>query len=293
MKMKKSHVVKKGTRLKAIWIVALVIALTPASTSAQKSPISIGGSCSKIGSLSGSVTKPLICKRVNGKAKWVLAPGGSCANAGALAGTMKEPWVCQKVSGKLKWVVSVTSNSQSSTTTALLLTSTTKESNPQTSSTIKSIKSPSAGGSSISTVPTTTSTTTTTTTTIPVTCPTSGNVTPEITSASDGAYRTTGISVKMYYYTRSVQGVIRNNSSVPVSVVNLSLSGNLLKDGAIYSSQTVYVVGNVTINPGGAYGWNVSYEALGHRATWSDYSTVGRNETIQSFSFVSTDARCP
>ena len=290
--MKKSHVVKTGTRLKAIWIVALVIALAPASTSAQKSPLSIGGSCSKIGSLSGSVTKPLICKRVNGKAKWVLAPGGSCANAGALAGTMKEPWVCQKVSGKLKWVVSVNSISPTSSNPASSLTSTPKVINPQTSSTIKTPSSSSGGGASSNTASTTT-TTTTTTTTIPVSCPTSGNVSSEITSASDGAYRTTGSAVKMYYYSRSVQGVIRNNSSVPVSVVNLSLSGNLLKDGAIYSSQTVYVVGNVTINPGGAYGWNVSYEALGHRATWSDFSTVGRNETIQSFTFVSTDARCP
>jgi len=292
MRMKKSQVAKTNTRLKAFWIAILVVALTPASTFAQKPSTSIGASCSKIGSLSGSVVKPLICKRVNGKGRWVLAPGGSCTNAGALAGTMKEPWVCQKVTGKLKWVVSVNSIAPSSSNPASSLTSIPQVINPQTSTTIKATNSPSGGGASSNTASTTT-TTTTTTTTIPVVCPNSGNVIAEIISASDGSYRRIGTTSVTNFYTRNVQGVIRNTSGVSVSVLYLALSGNVMYGSRLEMSQTVNVGNNILLAAGGSYGWSKTYEALGHPDYSPQYGDISRNETIQSFRFVSTDARCP
>jgi len=132
----------------------------------------------------------------------------------------------------------------------------------------------------------------TTATPIAVTCPTSQNVLATIDSASDGSYRTTGASIKYYYFMRNVIGTVRNLSDVRVQVYGLSISGNLMRGSIVEQSQTVSVFNNVYIEPKGVYGWSKSYEALGHRTTWSDYSTVERKEAIQNLTFVSADSRC-
>lgn len=153
--------------------------------------------------------------------------------------------------------------------------------------------SSSSSSSTSSTSSTLGSATTSPTSTVPLICPQAGNVVVKIVSATDGSYRTTGASVKMYYYMRNVSGTVRNNSTVPISVVILTLSGNLLQGSEVRASKTVSVLTNVSVMPGASYGWNVEYEALGHRNTWSDYSQVIRNETVESLEFEHDEARCP
>ncbi len=131
------------------------------------------------------------------------------------------------------------------------------------------------------------------TTTVPVVCPNSSNVSANILSASDGSYRTTGISVIRFYFMRNVQGFVRNNSGVRVHVFGFSLAGNLLKGSEVMETQSVPVFNNVILEPNGVHGWSSTYETLGARSTWSDYSTVVRSETVGSLSFVSLDSRCP
>lgn len=49
--------------------------------------------------------------------------GGTCKKIGSISGTLKKPLVCKKVSGKLKWVASaVSTNSTPSVSTALITT---------------------------------------------------------------------------------------------------------------------------------------------------------------------------
>ena len=72
-------------------------------TSTSVSASSAGGSCKKAGSRSGTVSVPLVCEKVNGKLKWVLASGGKCQVAGTLSGTVAKPLVCQVTAGKLRW----------------------------------------------------------------------------------------------------------------------------------------------------------------------------------------------
>lgn len=90
-----------------------------------------------------------------------------------------------------------------------------------------------------------------------------------------------------------MQGVIRNQSGVSVSVLLFSLSGNVWYGGTLEKSQTVSIGTNIAIAAGGVYGWSKSYEALGHHDYVPTGGDISRNETIQSFRFVSTDARCP
>lgn len=132
-----------------------------------------------------------------------------------------------------------------------------------------------------------------TTTTLPVVCPSSLNVTAVIQSASDISYRTTGISVVRYYHTRSVRGYVRNSSDVHVRVLGFVLAGNLMKGNTVSETQSVDVFNNVSLAPGEIYGWSKTYEALGHRITWSDYTEVVRAEATEALSFVSLDSRCP
>ena len=109
---------------KAICLAILLVLAISTSTLAQSPSASVGGSCRKIGSLSGTVATPLVCEKVGNKLQWVKAAGGNCSKAGTLAGTVTQPWVCQRVSGKLKWVVINTSNptTPSTTTTSLINT---------------------------------------------------------------------------------------------------------------------------------------------------------------------------
>lgn len=86
----------------------ILFALSPSVSAANA-----GGSCSRPDAISGTISNPLVCKKVNGKLKWTSAPGGSCKSLGAMSGTVSKPWVCQKVGGKLRWV----ELTQSSTTT--------------------------------------------------------------------------------------------------------------------------------------------------------------------------------
>ena len=72
-------------------------------TSTSVSAASAGGSCKKTGLRSGTVNVPLVCEKVNGKLKWVLASGGKCRVAGTLSGTVTRPLVCQVTAGKLRW----------------------------------------------------------------------------------------------------------------------------------------------------------------------------------------------
>jgi hypothetical protein len=132
-----------------------------------------------------------------------------------------------------------------------------------------------------------------TTTTVPVVCPSSLNVTATIQSGSDISYRTTGISVVMYYHTRSVRGYVRNSSDVPVQVLGFVLAGNIMKGNAVTATKSVDVFNNVSLAPGEIYGWSKTYEALGHRITHSDYTEVVRAESVEAISFISLDSRCP
>jgi hypothetical protein len=83
----------------AVCLSLLLSMLTSASVSAS----SAGGSCKKAGSRSGTVNVPLVCEKVNGKLKWILASGGKCQVAGTLSGTVAKPLVCQVMAGKLRW----------------------------------------------------------------------------------------------------------------------------------------------------------------------------------------------
>jgi hypothetical protein len=126
----------------------------------------------------------------------------------------------------------------------------------------------------------------------PVECPSTANVTVSIDEALDISYRTTGSAVKYYYFTRKVHGFVQNLSSTSISVPYLSLSGNVLRGSTIELSQSVEVLSNVVIRPNTVYSWEVTYEALGHRAYWPDYSPLTRSETVDDFYFRSTDTRC-
>jgi hypothetical protein len=288
--------------IKAFCLSILFVIAISNPTFAQQPSASVGGKCTKVGLKSGTSTTPLVCEKVGNKLKWVKAPGGKCSEAGTLAGTVKNPWVCRKLSGKLQWVTLNNAASATATTTVTSPVMPTISPGVQTPKTT-TVTSPvmptiSPGVQTPTTIKTTTTTTTTTTTvattTIPVVCPNSENVTSEITSASDGGFRTTGNSLaRDYYFTRNVEGVIRNSSGVSISVVTFSLAGNLLRLGAVVETKTVGVANNVDVKPGGTYGWSVSYEALPHRNVWSDYTNVVRNETVKTLSFVSSDLRCP
>jgi hypothetical protein len=140
---------------------------------------------------------------------------------------------------------------------------------------------------------TTASTTTTSTTTIPIVCPTSSNVVGVIQSATSGSVRATGASVRLFYVMRDVQGYVKNDSGVSVQILGFAIAGNLLSGSQVMSTQTLSVFNNVTLAPGGLHGWSKTYETLGARSTWSDYSEVVRSESIQPISFVSLDSRCP
>jgi hypothetical protein len=116
------------TIARVAWIATFFVAAMSTMsipTLAQKPSASVGGNCTKIGSLSGTVATPLVCQKVGNRLKWVLTPGGNCSKAGALAGTVTKPWVCQKVSGKLKWVVINASTATITTTTAVAPATTT------------------------------------------------------------------------------------------------------------------------------------------------------------------------
>jgi hypothetical protein len=130
-------------------------------------------------------------------------------------------------------------------------------------------------------------------TTVPVVCPTASNVVAVIQSASDGSVRSTGASVKLYYVTRNVQGYVKNNSGVEIKVLGFSFEGNLKSGDIVQSSQTVSVFNNVSLSPNDSHGWSKTYETLGARSTWSDYSAVVRDESVGTLSFISLDSRCP
>ena len=85
-------------------------------TSTSVSASSAGGSCKKAGSRSGTVSVPLVCEKVNGKLKWVLASGGKCQEAGMLSGTVAKPLVCQVTAGKLRWAAFAVGSGITSTT---------------------------------------------------------------------------------------------------------------------------------------------------------------------------------
>ena len=97
------------------WLSSASVFLIASSSSV--SAANAGGSCSKANVVSGTVLKPLVCKKVNGKLKWVLAPGGSCQSLGTISGTVSKPWVCQKIAGKLRWV-ELNKSSPTTTTSA-------------------------------------------------------------------------------------------------------------------------------------------------------------------------------
>ena len=110
---------------KTFWIALLLVAVITTPTLAQSPSASVGGNCTKIGLLSGSIATPLVCQNVGNGMKWVLAPGGNCSKAGTLAGTVTKPWVCQKVSGRLKWVVANNPTASTAPTTTTTTTTTT------------------------------------------------------------------------------------------------------------------------------------------------------------------------
>ena len=59
--------------------------------------------------------------------------GGTCKKIGSISGTLKKPLVCKKVSGKLKWVASaVSTNSTPSVSDAPITTTTTVENSTTT-----------------------------------------------------------------------------------------------------------------------------------------------------------------
>jgi hypothetical protein len=101
---------------KTVFLFSLATVFLMASSSSV-SAANAGGACSKVNVVSGTVIKPLVCKKVNGKLKWVLAPGGSCNSLGTISGTVSKPWVCKKIAGKLRWV-KLTQSSTSTTTAA-------------------------------------------------------------------------------------------------------------------------------------------------------------------------------
>jgi hypothetical protein len=281
---------------KAICLAILLVLAISAPTFAQQPSASVGGKCTKVGLKSGTAATPLVCEKVGKKLKWVKAHGGKCSKAGTLAGTVKNPLVCRNLSGNLQWIALNNSASATATSTVVSPVETTMSpgsKTPTTSTVVSPVKSTILPGVQTPTTIRTPVTTSVTTTTIPVVCPESKNVTAEITSASDGGYRSTGRSVKVYYTMRNVQGVIRNKSGVSITVVNFSLAGNLSKLDEVRNTQTIAVANNVEVKSGGTYGWSVSYESLGHGSTWSDFTHVVRNETIHTLSVVSSDPRCP
>ena len=281
---------------KAFCLSILFVIAISNPTFAQQPSASVGGKCTKVGLKSGTSTTPLVCEKVGNKLKWVKAPGGKCSEAGTLAGTVKNPWVCRKLSGKLQWVTLNNAASATATTTVkspVMTTISPQVQKPKTTTVTSPVMTTISPGVQTPTTIMTTATTSVTTTTIPVVCPNLENVTAEITSSSIGNYRTTGASVKFYYYMRTVQGVIRNKSGVLISVVNFSLAGNLLKLDEVLNTQTVAVANNVEVKADGTYGWSVTYEALGHRNVWSDYTPVVMKEAVHTLSFVSSDLRCP
>ena len=85
-------------------------------TSTSVSAASAGGSCKKTGLRSGTVNVPLVCEKVNGKLKWVLASEGKCQETGTLSGTVAEPLVCQVTAGKLRWAAFAVGSGITSTT---------------------------------------------------------------------------------------------------------------------------------------------------------------------------------
>lgn len=289
--MKNPQVSTKTFCLSILFVIAI-----SNPTFAQQPSASVGGKCAKVGLKSGISATPLVCEKAGNKLKWVRAPGGKCSKADTLGGTVKQPWVCKKVSGKLKWVATNTSTASTTLTTT---TTPVKTTNASTSAAVPRSMTTAVpsndGGSSEGKTVSAATTTTTSSTTIPVVCANSANVLAEIASDSDGTLRRvlSGGSATNYY-TRSVQGVIRNRSGVSVSVVLFSLSGNIWYGSTLEKSQTVSVGTNISIAAGGVYGWSKTYEALGH----PDYQYVvpgeiSRNETIKTFTFVSTDIRCP
>ena len=91
-------------------------------TTTSVSAASAGGSCKKTGSRSGTVNVPLVCEKVNGKLKWVLASGGKCQVAGTLSGTVAKPLVCQVTAGKLRWAAFAVGSGITSTTPSTVQT---------------------------------------------------------------------------------------------------------------------------------------------------------------------------
>ena len=182
---------------KAICLAILLVSAISTSTLAQSPSASVGGSCTKIGSLSGTIATPLVCQKVGTRLKWVLAPGGNCSKGGALAGTVTKPWVCQKVSGKLKWVVINTS-------TATTISSTTTTS-------VKPINVPTSTVAPIVTVaPTTTQIRATTTT---IACPT-GSYTNNVGSLSQpSTFPASEPGYTYYPYMRYVGSFTNNTTS--------------------------------------------------------------------------------
>ena len=261
---------------------SFVVASLPSVSAANA-----GGSCSRLNAISGTTAKPLVCKMLNGKMKWVLAPGGSCQSLGAMSGTASKPRVCQKVAGKLRWVevngllpTTTTENTKAPKITQPVLTTNTTLVPAPLKPTL-----PKFGTPWIST------TTLYPTTTIPVVCPSNANLFNEITSATDVSYRTTGTANVLYYYTRNVQGVIRNNSSVAVKVINAPVMGKtteiIMGTSRDQNQKFVGTPSGVTIEAGGVFSWSFTYETGGHPAVSQNGSPVVRSEWLSGLMWIS------
>ena len=227
----------------------------------------------------------------------------SCKKVGARSGTPSRPLICRKVSGRLRWVVLKVQNelTPSATTTSQVVT--TVGQTPSTNPNSKSTTSTSGGGASntggssnsrTSSTSTTAAVTTTTASTIPVACPNSQNVTAEIWGARDGGYRIVATSAeRTYHYGRLGWIIFRNNSEVAISVEDLSISGIIWRSGVNEGAFTFPVVRPFTLNPGERQDYMFNYSALPQRATSTpDVNSLSRGEVIQNFSIRSLDSRC-
>jgi hypothetical protein len=100
----------------------------------------------------------------------------------------------------------------------------------------------------------------------------------------------------LYYYTRNVQGVIRNNSSVAVKVINSLVMGKttewIMGNMVDQNQKSVGVSSDVTIEAGGVFSWSFTYETGGHPAVAKNGSPVLRSEFLSSFMWIENDIRC-
>ena len=111
-----------------------------------------GGKCSKVGALSGTTVKPLICKQAGKKLVWrnlsttlvtdaptttVFDAGRKCSKVGALSGTRLRPLICKRVEKKLVWSkIPTTTVTVAPTTTVYVVPTTTVTVAPTTTVTV-------------------------------------------------------------------------------------------------------------------------------------------------------------